>query len=97
MRAQLAYWLEHIAITASSTSAPRSDRFIEERDHLVPCHGNPYDTARVVYRVCAIDASCLGPAITMPSPTTCHDICRCASHSASYWCTPPDLRCVART
>jgi hypothetical protein len=31
------------------------ERFADEREHLVPLPRHPYDTARVVYRVCSID------------------------------------------
>jgi len=55
MRAQLAYWLDHIVDHRKLEKRTALDRFAEERDHLVPLPRHPYDTARVVYRVCGID------------------------------------------
>ena len=55
MRAQLAYWLDHIVDHRKLEKRTALERFAEERDHLVPLPRHPYDTARVVYRVCGID------------------------------------------
>lgn len=55
MRAQLAHWLEHIVDHRVLDKRTALERFAEERDHLVSLPRHPYDTARVVYRVCGID------------------------------------------
>lgn len=55
MRAQLAHWLEHTVDPRKLHKRTALERFAEEREHLVPLPRHPYDTARVVYRVCGID------------------------------------------
>ncbi len=55
MRAQLVDWLDRIVDRRTHNKRTALERFAEERDHLVPLPRNPYDTARVVYRVCGID------------------------------------------
>lgn len=55
LRAQLADWLDRIVDHRVLDKRTALDRFAEERDHLVPLPRHPYDTARVVYRVCSID------------------------------------------
>ena len=55
MRAQLAHWLDHIVDHRVLEKRTALERFAEERDHLVARPRRPYDTARVVYRVCGID------------------------------------------
>jgi transposase len=57
MRAQLAAWLDGICDQrrrSKKTPTP-IERFAEEKQHLRPLPAHPYDTARVVYRVCSID------------------------------------------
>jgi len=55
MRAQLADWVERIVDHRKHERRTALERFAEEREHLVPLPRHPYDTARVVYRVCGID------------------------------------------
>jgi hypothetical protein len=56
----------------------------------VPLPRHPYDTARVVYRVCSIDGFVAWAATPTPCPTTTSPICcRSASPSASSSSTPP--------
>ena len=55
MRAQLAHWVDHIVDHRVLAKRTALDRFAEEREHLVALPGHPYDTARVIYRVCGID------------------------------------------
>ncbi|WP_437904934.1 IS21 family transposase [Sorangium sp. So ce327] len=55
MRAQLARWLDAIADQRRHHGLTPLDRFAQEREHLVPLPRHPYDTARVVYRICSID------------------------------------------
>jgi hypothetical protein len=43
------------AAPARDTAGTALNRFAEEHDHLVSLPRHPYDTARVVYRVCGID------------------------------------------
>jgi transposase len=55
MRAQLARWLDTIVDPRRRHGETSLDRFAREREHLVPLPRHPYDTARVVYRICSID------------------------------------------
>jgi len=57
MRAQLVAWQDDICDQrrrSRQTPTP-IERFAEEKPHLVPLPAHPFDTARVVYRVCSID------------------------------------------
>ena len=57
MRAQLVVWLDGTCdVRRKNKSRPTPiERFCEEKAHLLPLPAHPYDTARVVYRVCSID------------------------------------------
>lgn len=58
MRAQLLGWLDKIADPRPrrrSSERSRMELFAEEQKFLLPLPLHPYDTARVVYRVCSID------------------------------------------
>jgi len=55
MRSQLAHWLDTIVDQRRRYGKTPLERFDQEREHLVPLPRHPYDTARVVYRVCSID------------------------------------------
>jgi transposase len=55
LRAQLAHWLDTIVDHRRRYGETPLDRFAKEREHLVPLPRHPYDTARVVYRICSID------------------------------------------
>ena len=55
LRAQAARWLDTIVDSRRRHGTTALERFEEEREHLVPLPRHPYDTARVVYRLCTID------------------------------------------
>lgn len=55
MRAQLTTWLDTIVDRRVHEKRTALERFAEERDQLVSLPHGPYDTARVVYRVCSLD------------------------------------------
>ncbi len=55
MREQLARWLDQIVDHRRLEKRTALERFAEEREHLVTLPRHPYDTARVIYRVCSID------------------------------------------
>jgi transposase len=58
LRAQLAHWERtvHDLRPHKQTRRPPLEMFqAEEQAHLVPLPKHPYDTARVVYRLCSID------------------------------------------
>ena len=55
MRMQLADWLVRIVDHRKRHGSTAIERFEKERAALVPLPRHPYDTARVIYRVCSID------------------------------------------
>ncbi len=58
MRAQLRVWMDQTADRRPLRRGPKRSRlelFAEEQPHLVPLPRHPYDTARVVYRLCSLD------------------------------------------
>lgn len=57
MRAQLAVWMDQTCDQRRRTKKTPTpiERFALEKPHLRPLPAHPYDTARVVYRVCSID------------------------------------------
>ncbi len=55
IRAQLGDWMDRIVDHRAHERRTALERFAEEREHLMPLPRHPYDTARVVYRVCGID------------------------------------------
>ena len=54
-KVQLNHWLDNIADRRSRHRLTPLDRFVEEKPHLVALPQHPYDTARVIYRICSID------------------------------------------
>lgn len=97
MRAQLAYWLEHIVDHRKLNKRTALDRFVEERDHLIPLPRHPYDTARVVYRVCGIDGfvAWAGNHYAVPYDHVT-DILPLRITQRELLVYAADLRCVAR-
>ena len=55
IRAQLHDWVERIVDHRRRHGTTPLERFPEESEHLVRLPRHPYDTARVVYRLCSID------------------------------------------
>ena len=49
------HWLDDIVDHRRRHKRTALERFADEREHLVALPRHPYDTARVVYRVCGID------------------------------------------
>lgn len=54
-RRQLRDWLDRTVDHRRRKGQTPLERFAEEAPHLLPLPRHPYDTARVVYRVCSID------------------------------------------
>ena len=54
-KAQLNHWLDNIADRRPRHRVTPLDRFVQEQPHLVALPRHPYDTARVIYRICSID------------------------------------------
>jgi hypothetical protein len=97
MRAQLAHWLDDTVDRRPLAKRTALDRFVEERDHLVTLPRHPYDTARVVYRVCGIDGFVAGAgnhyAVPYDHVTEILPVCITQRELFVY---AADLRCVAR-
>ncbi len=57
LRRQLASWLDTTSDPRphKKLKRPRMDLFAEEKAHLIPLPSHPYDTARVVYRLCDLE------------------------------------------
>ena len=97
MRAQLADWLDRIVDHRKLNKRTALERFAEERDHLVSLPRNPYDTARVVYRVCGIDGfvAWAGNHYAVPYDHVTDILpLRITQHELFVYAA--DLRCVAR-
>jgi transposase len=54
-RRQLSHWLDSTVDQRRHKGSTALERFAQEAPHLLPLPLHPYDTARVVYRVCSID------------------------------------------
>jgi transposase len=97
MRAQLADWLDRIVDHRKHDKRTALERFAEERDRLVPLPRNPYDTARVVYRVCGIDGfvAWAGNHYAVPYEHVT-EILPLRITQRELFVYAADLRCVAR-
>ena len=97
MRAQLADWLDRIVDHRKHHKRTALERFAEERDHLVTLPRHPYDTARVVYRVCGIDGfvAWAGNHYAVPYDHVT-DILPLRITQQELFVYAADLRCVAR-
>lgn len=97
MRAQLAHWLDTIVDHRKRGQRTALERFDEERPHLVPLPRHPYDTARVVYRVCGIDGfvAWRGNHYAVPYDHVT-DLLPVRITQRELFVYAADLRCVAR-
>lgn len=97
MRAQLADWLDRIVDHRKLDKRTALERFVEEREHLVSLPRHPYDTARVVYRVCGIDGfvDWAGNRYAVPYDHVT-DILPVRITQQELFVYGADLRCVAR-
>jgi transposase len=97
LRAQLARWLDTIVDHRRRYGQTPLDRFTHEREHLVPLPRHPYDTARVVYRLCTIDGFIAweGNAYAVPYDHVTDLLpVRVTQHELFVYAA--DLRCIAR-
>lgn len=97
MRAQLARWLDDIVDLRLRHKRNALQRFAEEKEQLVPLPRHPYDTARVVYRVCGIDGfvDWDGNRYAVPYDQVTDILpLRITQHELFVYAA--DLRCVAR-
>lgn len=97
MKAQLARWLDTIVDPRRRHGETALDRFAREREHLVPLPRHPYDTARVVYRVCTIDGFVAweGNAYAVPYDHVT-DILPVRITQRELFVYAADLTCIAR-
>ncbi len=100
MRAQLVDWERRIADLRPRRQAPKTPRmelFAEEQPLLRPLPCRPYDTARVVYRLCSIDGfvSWDGNRYAVPYEHVT-DLLPVRITQTELLVYAPDLRCVAR-
>jgi len=97
MRAQLADWLDRIVDHRRLHKRTALERFAEEREHLVPLPRHPYDTARVVYRICSIDGfvAWAGNHYAVPYEHVT-DILPVRITQRELLVYAADLRCIAR-
>jgi len=97
MRAQLADWLDRIVDCRLLHKRTALERFAEEKEHLVSLPRHPYDTARVIYRVCGIDGfvDWLGNRYAVPYDHVT-DILPVRITQRELFVYAADLRCVAK-
>ena len=97
LRAQLARWLDTIVDQRRRHGETPLDRFATEREHLVPLPRHPYDTARVVYRICSIDGFVAweGNAYAVPYDHVT-DILPIRITQRELFVYAADLTCIAR-
>lgn len=97
MRAQLALWLDRTVDYRKLRGRTALERFEDEKAHLVPLPRHPYDTARVVYRLCSIDGFVAwnGNQYAVPYDHVT-DILPVRITQRELLVYAADLRCVAR-
>lgn len=99
LRAQLAHWQEHVCDVRVLRKYKQSSlqRFAEEREHLLPLPVHPYDTARVVYRVCDIEGfiSWNGSRYSVPYEHVT-DLLPVRVTQSEIFAYGRDLSCIAR-
>jgi transposase len=96
-RGQLRYWLDNTVDRRKRRGTTALMRFAEEAPHLVPLPLHPYDTARVVYRVCSIDGfiDWQGNRYAVPYDHVT-DILPVRITERELFVYAPDIRCIAR-
>lgn len=98
MRAQLRSWCDRVCDRRphKTLKRPPIEMFAEEAPHLLPLPRHPYDTARVVYRVCSIDGYVAwdGNRYAVPYDLL-YDILPIRVTQREVFVYAPDLRLVA--
>lgn len=97
LRQQLSTWLDNTADQRLYHKRTILDRFAEERPHLRPLPAHPYDTARVIYRLCSVDGFVAwdGNQYAVPYDHVT-DILPVRITQRELLVYAPDLRCIAR-
>jgi transposase len=97
MRLQLARWIDEIVDLRRLHKRTALERFAEEQTHLRTLPRHPYDTARVIYRVCGIDGFVAWDGNRYAVPYDCiTDILPVRVTQHELFVYAADLRCVAR-
>ena len=96
-RHQLAHWLDTIVDHRKRHGVTALARFADESPHLLPLPRHPYDTARVVYRICSIDGfvDWQGNRYAVPYDHVT-DILPVRITQRELFIYAPDIRCIAR-
>jgi len=96
-RSQLLDWLDTIVDHRKRHGTTALQRFAEEAPHLVSLPSHPYDTARVVYRLCSIDGfiDWQGNRYAVPYEHVT-DILPVRITQRELLVYAPDIRCIAR-
>jgi transposase len=97
MREQLARWLDEVVDQRRLHKRTALDRFAEEQPQLRELPRHPYDTARVIYRVCGLDGFVAwdGNRYAVPYDHITDILpVRVTQHELFVYAA--DLRCVAR-
>jgi transposase len=96
-RSQLHHWLNTVVDHRHRRGPTALERFATEEPHLVPLPAHPYDTARVVYRVCSIDGfvDWQGNHYAVPYDYVT-DILPVRITQRELFVYAPDIRCIAR-
>lgn len=96
-KAQLNHWLDNIADRRPRHRLTPLDRFVEEKPHLLALPRHPYDTARVIYRICSIDGfiDWNGNRYAVPYDYIV-DILPVRITQRELFVYAADLRCIAR-
>lgn len=96
-RGQLAYWLDTTVDHRKRRGTTALMRFAEEAPHLVALPRHPYDTARVVYRLCSIDGfiDWQGNRYAVPYDHVT-DILPVRITQRELFVYAPDIQCIAR-
>ncbi len=97
LRQQLGEWLDQIVDHRRRKGTTALERFAEEAPHLVPLPRHPYDTARVVYRLCTIDGflEYRGNRYAVPYDYVT-DILPVRATERVLFVYAPDLSCIAQ-
>jgi transposase len=97
MRAQLVDWLDTVVDQRRLHKRTALERFAEEKEHLRVLPRHPYDTARVIYRLCSIDGFVAwdGNRYAVPYDHVT-DILPVRVTQRELFVYAADLRCVAR-
>jgi transposase len=97
LRVQLADWNDRIVDRRKHKGRTALERFADEKPHLRPLPRHPYDTARVVYRICSIDGfvSWRGNRYAVPYEHVT-DLLPVRITQRELFVYAADLRCVAR-